>query len=325
MAVVIGLRLLMVGSLMAGASGQAFAETDQRCVKGDDIRRIEIRFADAAGNLPCKVIYRPESESDNVGIVSWQDLPTVAACTAQAEEVVQRLAVEGWACSLDLQDASIEDDPKLLTSEFEAEIDTAEVDQADATVLEAQSADIVELPFAATDDATESVNLPDSDTETGFQLEEFDEPATLIDNPDIPAPSDQLVALIEDNLEELDTTLDGILEAKVVGYGDMNEDDIEDALTMFTFESPQPAYRQFLAVYAFDGETYQLIATEPVGGRVSATMDARVEAIDRGVVHLVLEAFEPGDAACCPSGTRRLALTLRELDLVEIDADVPSR
>ena len=75
----------------------------------------------------------------------------------------------------------------------------------------------------------------------------------------------------------------------------------------------------------FDGETYQLTTTKPVGGTISATMGARVVAIDQGIIHLVLDAYEPGDASCCPSGTRHHALALRELDLVEIDGDAPTR
>lgn len=296
MAVAIGL-LLFTGDHHALAQ----TATDQRCAKGADVRRIEIRFADDSGNLPCRVIYRPEADSDKLGIVSWQDISDLPACQAQANEVVERLTVEGWTCAEDVNAG--EDDTTVAEFLIQNAVDNAAPNDA---------------PLA-------DVNAPDIDDADRQTTEIADQPARLIDNPDLPPPTDELVSIIEEDLDRLDTTLDGLLVAEIAGYGDLNADDIDDALVLFTYSSPQPAYRQFLAAYMFDDESYQLTATKPVGGHINATKDARVEAIDGGVIHLTLQAFEPGDASCCPSGTRRLALALRDLDLVEIDADVPTR
>ncbi|MEM7041553.1 MAG: hypothetical protein AAF543_01955 [Pseudomonadota bacterium] len=300
-------------TLPALAIGQDLP-ADQRCANGADVRRIEIRFVDADGNLPCKVIYRPETDSDTLGIVSWQDIDSVEACRAQAKEVTDRLTVEGWTCAAD--QAEVPEPDGGLAAQFAADVAEERAKLVDA---ESQIAtDVVEQP---TQDEIATL-VGDGDTSS---IDDADVPAAFIDNPDLPAPPDVLVSLIEEDLAQLDTTLDGVLEAQIAGYGDLNADEVDDALVLYTYTSPQPAYRQVLMAYVFDGESYQLTATKPVGGTSSATKAAKVELIEKGVIHLTLQAFEPGDLACCPSGARRLALALRDLDLVEIDAGVPTR
>ncbi|MGI9485883.1 MAG: hypothetical protein ACR2RF_08385 [Geminicoccaceae bacterium] len=294
-------RWLTAGSIVLALAftQQALAETtDRRCAKGADVRRIEIRFADDSGRLPCKVIYRPEVESDTLGIISWQNIPDLAACKAQADEVIKRLTIEDWICTEDQEasDGEVGNIARLFEQDAAADANPSELD------------------------AKKTPGGDDANLVRGT-----DEPARLIDNPDIAPPSADLASLIKGDLNQLDITLDGALEAEIAGYGDLNADDIDDALVLYTYTSPQPAYRQFIAIYMSDGETYQLTATKPVSGTISATMGARIVAIDRGVIHLFLEAFEPGDPSCCPSGTQHQTLALRELDLVEIDVDAPTR
>jgi hypothetical protein len=271
---------------------------DHRCAKEDDVRLIEIRFEDEQQSLPCRVIYRPEAESDTVGTVSWPNFAKLDECVAQVEEVVTSLTEEGWACSAD---------DRLAHATGPAE--TAQESDADAAVA------VVVEGAGPTEPAQTDAENPPADAP----------PARLIDNPDLSAPPADLIALIKKDLQQLDSTLDGRLEAQIAQYGDLNADDIADALVLYTYSSPQPAYRQFLAAYLFDGETYQLTATKPVGGSAQATMDAKIEGIDQGIVHLSMQTYEPGDAACCPTGTRRIALALRNLDLVEIDRNTPTR
>lgn len=319
----IGLSLLAFGQQV-----QAEIATDQRCAKGADIRRIEIRFADDQGGLPCKVIYRPEAESDTIGIVSWQDLESPAACEAQAEEVIGRLTNEGWTCALD-NSPTVADVPERVRDEAIPESTAVEPvveDSAQPIATLEGPTDVTGVDAAATPgDQTPIEETPAADGEAGDSSDQVDAYAELVANPELTPPSYGLAAMIEEDLAQLDVTLDGLLEATVAAYGDINDDDIDDALVLYTYRSPQPAYRQFLAAYVFDGDSYQLTATKPVSGNVSATMDARVETIDRGVVYMALKAFEPGDASCCPSGIRYLALALRDLDLVEIDSETPSR
>lgn len=308
------LPAVVIGFLASLTSAPTLAQTatSQQCVKDEDIRRIEIRFADGSGSLPCSVIYRPETEKDTVGIVSWQDIETVPACEAQANEVVDLLTLEGWSCTVD----GIAGDSagtaargeEALLSESGSTTDTPPEGTATAALGIADRSDV-----------------PAADAGDGQTIDEADEPAEFLENPDVAPPSDDLVTLIKGNLDQLDTTIDGRLEAKIVGYGDLNADDVDDALVLYTYTSPQPAYRQFLAAYVFDGDAYQLTATRPISGHVTDTKNARIEAIDRGVVHLSLEAFEPGDSDCCPSGKRHMALALQELDLIEIEADAPTR
>ncbi|MEM9628252.1 MAG: hypothetical protein AAGA21_18615 [Pseudomonadota bacterium] len=310
-------RLLAVASsivALAATQQQPLAETavDQRCAKGADVRRIEIRFANDSGSLPCRVIYRSESENDTLGISSWRDISNLAACEARANQVVERLTDEGWTCAADL-------------SAGKTRLDLAErLDRSDEPAVGLEAAGIDH------DQGVDSAALPLNSQLAADQVapdagQEEDPPTRLINNPDIAPPPDELTASIEDDLNHLDITLDGLLEAQIAGYGDLNADDIDDALVLYTYTSPQPAFRQFLAIYMLDDGGYQLIATKPVAGSISATTDARIEAIDQGVIHLALQAYNPGDASCCPTGRKQLALTLRDLELVEIDADAPTR
>ena len=310
-------RMLAFGCVAAWSIGQpALAETaDQRCVKGADIRRIEIRFPSDTGAGACKVVYRPEVESDTLGITSWQNIPSLAACEVQADEVVQRLTAEGWTCSADRQ----ADEANNVAELFEQDAAPGVEPSRAPPISEAPN------PESAAPESDESIRPPAVGADGSTVVRGDDEPARLIDNPDIAPPPADLASRIKDDLDQLDTTLDGVLEAEIAGYGDLNADDVDDALVLYSYSSPQPAYRQFLAIYLFDGETYRLTATRPVGGTFSATTGARVETIDQGIIHLVLGAFEPGDESCCPSGTRHIALALRELDLVKIDVDAPTR
>lgn len=296
-----GLLAPFLGMALSCVVGVVAAEenpADHRCAKKDDVRLIEIRFEDDQQSLPCRVIYRPEAESDTVGTVSWPNFGDVEGCVAQAEEVVTSLTEEGWTCSADVT-ATLATSAAKIAKEADAEAAVA----------------------VATADA-----LPSEPAQTGANAAPLeDPPARLIDNPDLSAPSPDLIALIKNDLQQLDSTLDGRLEAQIAEYGDLNADDIADALVLYSYTSPQPAYRQFLAAYLFDGETHQLTATKPVGGSAQATMDAKIEDIDQGIVHLSMQTYEPGDSACCPTGTRRIALALRDLDLVEIDQNTPTR
>ena len=284
--------------LFAGTPSLAQSSNDYQCANGDDIRRIEIRFEDESGRLPCRVIYRPETETDKVGIVSWRGLPDRASCDAQAGEIVDRLTNEGWTCSVD------------------ETVDAAAANVANQTELQGSEAPVSDLEEIIAQRSLPSTTALSSDV---------DAPARLVNNPGLPTPPDNLADTVRRDLDQLDTTLDGRLEGKVVGYGDLDGDDLEDALVLYTYVSPQPASREFLVAYMFDGQTYQMRATKPVGGNINGTMGAKVEAIDQGVIHLSLRAYEAGDPACCPTGVHNMAIVLRELDLVEVDLEAPTR
>jgi hypothetical protein len=274
------------------APGHADVQKDYQCGKGEDVRRIEIRFEDASGQLPCRVIYRPESEDDTVGTVSWRGITALESCQAQAKQVVDRLTAEGWSCTIDDQEAETAAAPVAVAA------------------LE---------PTTDTD--------PDYVVSTA-RLEPdpvVDPPAALLENLDIEAPSPMLAALIKGDLAKLDATLDGQLHAKILAYEDLNDDDIADALVLLTYTSPQPAYRQFLSAYLHDGEAYQLTSTRPVASSSTDTVNAAIEGIEQGVIHLTLQAYQPGDELCCPSGIRQKSFALRNLDLVEIDRNAATR
>ncbi len=284
---------LVVSALTAISVSPAGSQTsdDYRCGKGTDVRRIEILFADASGRLPCRVIYRPETETKSVGTVAWRDIAELEGCRAQVLQVVDRLSAEGWDCAT--IDASVESEVLEPVEAIVIE-ETAKPDQA---VIEDLASD----------------------------EEILDEPV-LLENPDLDTPPSALVTIVKEDLAKLAATLDGKLEAQIIAYDDLNADETTDALVLLAYSSPRPAYRQFLIAYLFDGEAYQLTATKPIAGSSSDTMNATLDHSRQGIIRLKLEAYEPGDEACCPSGVRQVTLALRNLELVEIDDErLPAR
>ena len=108
-------RSILIGflaSFLCSLSAATAAEENYRCGKGDDVRRIEIRFESEDGDLPCRVIYRPEFESDTIGTVSWRGINDIDICKAQATEVVDRLMKEGYRVAFTGQ-------PALVVEEME--------------------------------------------------------------------------------------------------------------------------------------------------------------------------------------------------------------
>jgi hypothetical protein len=286
------LILTLISALGALGSAQpAFAEEENvlhRCinddggVESDGARLIEVLFSNLQAGQACKVIYRPESESDKLGTVAWQDLASADLCRARADEVIGQLLKDGWTCTLTREEG---------TTVAQAFPEHAELDQ--------------EASFGSFDDVEKRTSLSVY--------------------PDLEQPSDELLTLIDADLNNLGAKLDGSLHGMVAGYGDLNDDGVDEVLVLFSYQSPKPAYRQFIVAYMHDGEAFRLTSTKPIGGYASGMIDARVDAVDRGVVHLTLQSFEPGDASCCPSGQRPLALMLRDLDFVEVDAGTPTR
>ena len=287
--------LLVVSSLILVHASPGYSQSpgDFQCSKGSDVRRIEILFADPSGRLPCRVIYRPETETKSVGTVAWRNIAELETCQAQALQVVDRLRAEDWNCTAIL--ASVESEPP---------------EPAEATAADALSAAEPEPVQAAVEKTASDDNR--------------DEPI-LLENPDLGTPPPDLVTIVEEDLAKLAATLDGKLEAQIVAYDDLNADDTTDALVLLAYSSPRPAYREFLIAYLFDGEVYQLTATKPIAGSSSDTMNATLDQTDQGIIRLKLEAYEPGDEACCPSGIRQVTLALRNLELVEIDESQPPR
>jgi hypothetical protein len=126
-----------------------------------------------------------------------------------------------------------------------------------------------------------------------------------------------LDAIIAQNLVRLNDGVDGQFAAEIAEYGDLDGDGREDGLVFFTYESQRLGRARFVAAYLFDGESYALAATKPLAGSDDNVHSAEVESIEDGVIALRLNVLEPGDAACCPSGTRRQSLVLRGGQLVE--------
>jgi hypothetical protein len=284
-------RFLPLWPLLVALPAIAQEAGDVRCQRDSDIRLIEIRFEQDGGGLPCRVIYRPETQSDTIGTVSWRGIPALEGCSRKVGEISRRLSAEGWQCSRPAGEP-------VTTAATGAQLPTP--------VARAPIAVPPGLPAPAP-----AVRLDEAD---------FDRPATYLVKAELEEPAAQLADMVKRDLSRLDFALDGELQAMIADYGDLNADNHDDAVILITYLSNQPAYRQIVAAYLSDGEAYHLASTRVISGSANSTRDAEVERVDQGVIHLKMRAFEPGDGACCPSGERRLALTLDALELVEVDA-----
>ena len=129
-----------------------------------------------------------------------------------------------------------------------------------------------------------------------------------------------MAGIIAQNLLRLNDGVDGKFAAEIADYGDLDGDGLQDGLVFFTYESQRLGRAQFVAAYLFDGESYALAATKPLAGSDDNIHSAEIESVENGQIALRLNVLEPGDASCCPSGTRQQTLVLRGGQLVEARA-----
>lgn len=139
-----------------------------------------------------------------------------------------------------------------------------------------------------------------------------------------PAPGSLLEAAVARDLERLRELATSEVEAGPGRFGDLDGDGRADAALIFTFAGRTGEEARYLAAYLFDGGTYRLTASRSVGGDDPAIEDGAVEAVEDRMIVVRLGVREPGDAACCPSGERRIGFTLRDNELVRVDS-VPSQ
>jgi len=126
------------------------------------------------------------------------------------------------------------------------------------------------------------------------------------------APVDQLESVIQNNLASLNQSVDGDFQAKIGDFGDLNNDGIDDAVVFFNYESSSADFTQFVAAYLYNGESYHLAATKPVGGTDLAVREVVVEDIVQGSIQLKLQLNDSSQA-----GDRRAAMVLKDGQLVE--------
>lgn len=309
--------LPVILALTFGAAAADAAEKDVSiCTNGDLVRRVIIDVGDLNTGLPCEVVYWKDKEAPGVRRVLWNARSDAAFCDAKAAGLVDKLTSSGWRCdrngeaaasTVTAPSAALPPAPTPIpapTAPATAAVPKATVPSVDAATV-ANSTAVVPQPSPAT--TAPSAQLPATAPAQTAAL------AT----PAAPAPAEaagQLQTVITENLTSLNKSVDGDFKAQIGQFGDLNSDGIEDAVVFFNYQSSSADFTQFVAAYLFNGESYHLAATKPVGGTDRAVQAVEIESIVDGSIQLKLQL---NDAS--KTENRRAAMVLRDGQLVEIE------
>jgi hypothetical protein len=94
------LGAVIVSATTVEARGEEF-----QCQRGDQVRRVELRLADDADQLPCEVVYWLDTEAPGQPQSLWNAQNQLDYCRDKAQLMVERLESAGWACDAGDDDA----------------------------------------------------------------------------------------------------------------------------------------------------------------------------------------------------------------------------
>lgn len=296
------------------AAAQAAEKTQSTCTSGELVRRVVVEVGDLATGLPCEVVYWKDKEAPGVRRVLWSARSDAAFCDGKAAGLVDKLAGAGWSCGGDSAGAS--------NAQAAAAPSPAPAADASTTVPTVDAATVARVEPAAPPPQTQQ---PDSQGSVAAAApaaapspaangtaDDLQTAAITPQAPTDPAQFDQLQSVINTNLSSLNQSVDGDFQAQIGDFGDLNNDGIDDAVVFFNYESSTADFTQFVAAYLFNGESYHLAATKPVGGTDLAVRQVEVEEIVDGSIQLRLVLNDASQTE-----NRRAAMVLRDGQLVE--------
>ncbi|MGI9492222.1 MAG: hypothetical protein ACR2QF_07485, partial [Geminicoccaceae bacterium] len=294
-------HLLSLPAIMAlgfaTATANAAEKTEYTCRSGETVRRVIVEVGDFSTGLPCEVVYWKDSEAPGVRRVLWNARSDARFCQDKAAGLVAKLDDSGWNCDEGIDRASLNgstSEPQLSSpSQPDVSTSTAAVPTLDAATVAktpqpaaTQTANAVSTPSAATSITSTSPASLDSGNSSAT-----DSAATQTAALTAPPPeqaTEQLQSVIKQNLESLNKSVDGDFKAEVGRFGDLNADGLEDAVVFFNYQSSTADFTQFVAAYLFNGDSYHLAATKPVGGTERSVQKVEVENIIDGSILLKL-------------------------------------
>ena len=298
----------MIALTTSAAEAQALEKSVVSCTSGDLVRRVVVEVENLGTGLPCEVVYWKDKEAPGVRRVLWNARSDAAYCDRQASSLVGKLANAGWSCNGSDQlnaarpapPASETAVPSLNAAATPTSTDwNAPAGQAGGINAPSQEQSLAAAPEPA----------PPAETSEPLQtaaLPSTASPAT--------ASLDKLESVIQTNLTSLNQTVDGDFKATIGDFGDLNNDGVDDAVVFFNYQSSTADFTQFVAAYLFNGETYHLAATKPVGGTDLAVREVIVEDIVQGSIRPKLQLNDSSEA-----GDRRAAMVLKDGQLVETE------
>lgn len=116
-----------------------------QCQRGDQIRRVELRLAADADQLPCEVIYWLDTEAPGQPQTLWNAQHQLDYCRDKAQLMVERLESAGWAC-----DAAASDATAATTTELPSPAPGASAPDATASSRDPTAASSRRQPDLAT-------------------------------------------------------------------------------------------------------------------------------------------------------------------------------
>ena len=305
---------------LATAAADAAEKSNYTCRSGDVVRRVVIEVGDPGTGLPCEVVYWKDTETPGVRRVLWNARTDAAFCESKAAGLVKKLGTSGWQCDANpelapTEQAALQEQPAQAQPSLQQQDDPAlntTVPALDAAALSKQvpqSDQAESAPLAAV-----TSTVPVSPSETAAP-EPSTQTAALAPKtqPSLQA-TEQLQAVISQNLDSLNKSVDGDFEAEVGQFGDLNGDGQDDAVVFFNYQSSTADFTQFVAAYVLDNDGYHLAATKPIGAEERAIERVEVESIVEGLIQLKLHLNDASQTE-----NRRAALTLRDGRLVEIE------
>ncbi len=299
--------ILAVG--FATATANAAEKSEVNCRSGELVRRVIIEVGDLGTGLPCEVVYWKDSEAPGVRRVLWNARSDAVFCETKAAGLVEKLNNSGWECEASGETAAV-DQAAAAPQPFEPQAEgTAQNNTAPALDAATVGNDVRPTEPALSDPAATAVAPDPLDTNST-------ETAALAPAAPSPTPeaSEQLQIVIAQNLDSLNQSVDGDFKAEVGQFGDLNADGLDDAVVFFNYESSTADFTQFVAAYLFNGESYHLAATKPVGGTERAVEKVEVENIVDGSILLKLHLNDASQTE-----NRSAAMTLKDGQLVEIE------
>jgi hypothetical protein len=265
------LSLVTVPILSVRAHSEEF-----HCRRGDQVRRIEVRFADDADRLPCQVVYWRDAQSEEGPRVPWNADHERAFCINKAREMVDDLHSAGWTC-----------DPDAQTAE-------------DAAAWGAGK------PFERFFHEPAAGAMAPSPDEDGANGSGEPDQATL---------QAALTRDIH-RLEELGGAAPGRFRPEMATLGDLDGDGVADGAALLTHRDENGRTSHHLLAYLFDGRTFLPVARVNLEAYYQNFTNLVIEDIAEGGIELMLHTPRVGDPACCPTGRRRATFELQDGQLV---------
>jgi hypothetical protein len=319
-----GLRAQALLALALGAAGNwhPAGAAEYRCWNRDSMRLIELSGPDTTQGAACEVRYWRNADAPGTGRSLWRANRDTEYCAAKARELIARLEAGGWRCNSSAQPTAAApmpatgSDPELAprteprpAAAAPAQMGHAPEPEAGGATLPAKSPSPAVSPTARAPLPAQ----PRSHVIARTGPPGSDEPAAASTASANAALLDQIV---EQTLHSARELYGGHFKAELAAFGDLDDDGLQDAVVLITYQADRNEYVQYLVAYLFNGETFQSVATKNVGGRFLDALQARLQGIADGKILVDLESLA-GSATCC--ARRRTVFVLQDGQLVEVD------